>query len=182
MSHSQRCLSANRFGDGFYCICDEAALPRALKRIEELTAKVAELTEQRESVLALAEERVNAANARADAAERVMRDDCAAHEKRCHAAESEAAALRAVAEAHVKDNVQLGEENAALRANLEAVSKAAITDAQFDRVSFIREAAMRVYTRFDAGDNVLLSGIGASAAAAAWAGAKALWDAKPEDC
>jgi uncharacterized small protein (DUF1192 family) len=41
VSHSQRCISANRFGDGFDCICDQEPLPRALKRIKELEAQVA---------------------------------------------------------------------------------------------------------------------------------------------
>lgn len=43
MGHSQRCISANRFGDGFDCICDEEPLAQAQKRIQELEAQVEEL-------------------------------------------------------------------------------------------------------------------------------------------
>lgn len=78
----------------------------------------AEAAEQCAQALSLA---VDGYRARAEAAERerdemnenyqVRRD---AHER----AESEAASLRAVAEAHVADNVTLGEENAALRAEV----------------------------------------------------------------
>lgn len=43
MTHTARCRDANRFGDGFDCICDEEPLPRALARIEELERIAADL-------------------------------------------------------------------------------------------------------------------------------------------
>ena len=50
MTHSERCLDANRFGDGFDCICDEEPLPRASRRIEELTAEVDRLSKALEAL------------------------------------------------------------------------------------------------------------------------------------
>lgn len=41
-THSERCIGANRFGDGFDCICDEEPLPKALARIEQLERELAE--------------------------------------------------------------------------------------------------------------------------------------------
>lgn len=46
MSHSQRCISANRFGDGFDCICDEEPLAKALEANAELAARITELEKQ----------------------------------------------------------------------------------------------------------------------------------------
>lgn len=48
-------------------------------------------------------------------------------------------------------------------------AKAAVTDAQYERLRFIREAVL--WCRIDARDD-----------ATAWQQARALWDAKPEDC
>lgn len=46
MSHSERCLSANRFGDGFDCICDLAA-PGYRAGYEAGLRRAQELAEQR---------------------------------------------------------------------------------------------------------------------------------------
>jgi len=55
VSHSQRCLDSNRFGDGFDCICDEEPLPKALKRIAHLE-KLTRETVPRFEFAALSEE------------------------------------------------------------------------------------------------------------------------------
>ncbi len=41
MSHTRECLDANRFGDGFDCICSQDSLRKALARIEELEMQLA---------------------------------------------------------------------------------------------------------------------------------------------
>lgn len=51
MSHSQRCLDANRFGDGFDCICDEEPLPRALAQIEKLQRELAEALQRNQQLI-----------------------------------------------------------------------------------------------------------------------------------
>lgn len=63
MSHSDRCISANRFGDGFDCICDEEPLPVALAQIRALKRELAE-SAQREQRLAAEYQQLADANAR----------------------------------------------------------------------------------------------------------------------
>lgn len=64
---------------------------------------------------------------------------------------------------------RLEQENAELRAVAHEAAKAAVTDAQYERLRFIREAVL--WCRIDAPDDAI-----------AWQQARALWDAKPEDC
>lgn len=59
MSHSQRCISANRFGDGFDCICDTEPLAVAqaeaarLRRVLSRLATVAQV--EREAFFTVSE-------------------------------------------------------------------------------------------------------------------------------
>jgi hypothetical protein len=83
-------------------------LDEPVERPDALTAANARIADQREAIkehciaaqeLAAARD---AANARAEAAERVMREDCAAHEARCHRAEADAAQLKSAVGGNVR--------------------------------------------------------------------------------
>ena len=94
-------------------------------RIAELESQLKCTVGQREFAL----DTLNAANARAEAAERVMFEDCAAHENRCHVAE--AAQWKAKCEAAERDLEAVNAATDAIsKAQAEAEAEAASLRAQ----------------------------------------------------